>query len=157
MKTFQKLSFLVALACLISFSSCSKDDNKDPAKSDAEIIGSGIAWKLSTAKVAGFSVMSQIDDCLLDNVVTFNYTPSVKLGVLDSGPNKCSSTESQTVEFLWDYNESTKVLLVDADIIEVPGAEGNMIVESVASNELVISQNVSVSGITQKVIVTFVH
>jgi hypothetical protein len=141
------------LATLIS---CS-DDDPNPSKSDAELIGSGISWKLSTAKVGSFNVISQIDPCLQDNEVTFNYETAVKLGVLDAGPTKCSQTEPQTVNFIWDYNESTKILLVDTEIIEVPGAEGNMIVESVSANELVVSQNVSLSGITQKLVVTFVH
>ncbi|RAI87029.1 hypothetical protein [Algoriphagus yeomjeoni] len=156
MKLLLKINFLLALTCLFTLGSCS-DDDTDPAKSEAEIIGSGIAWKLSTAKVGIFNVISEIDACLQDNEVTFNYETSVKLGVLDAGPTKCSSTESQTVNFIWDYNESTKILLVDTEIIDVPGAEGNMIVESVSNNELVISQNISVSGFTQKLVVTFVH
>lgn len=156
MKSLFKINFLLALISLVTLGSCT-DDDSDPAKSDAEIIGSGIAWKLSTAKLGGFNVISQIEDCYQDNLVTFTYDSTIKLGVVDSGAMKCSSSEPQTIDFIWDYDESTKVLIVNTEIIEVPGAEGNMIVESVSNNELVISQNVSVSGLTQKVVVTFIH
>jgi hypothetical protein len=157
MKSLLKINFLLAIACFVVLGSCSSDDDNDPQKTDAELIGSGIAWKLSTAKLGSFNVISQIDACLQDNLVTFNYDPTIKLGVVDTGPTKCDPSESQTIDFIWDYDESTKVLIVNTEIVEVPGAEGNMKVESVSENELVISQNVSVSGLTQTVVVTFVN
>lgn len=157
MKTIHKLSFLVALTCLISLSSCSNNDDKDPVKSDAELIGSGIAWKLSKVTASGIDVVSLFDDCQLDNLVTFNYKTSVSTGVQDAGATKCDESEEQKVDFTWSYNESTKVLSVDTEIIEIPGGEGNFSVESVTANELVFSRNVSFSGITQKAIITLIH
>ncbi|MDR7128788.1 hypothetical protein J2X69_001120 [Algoriphagus sp. 4150] len=156
MKSLLKINFLMAFACLLILGSCS-DNDSDPPKTNAELIGSGIAWKLSTATASGISVISLIEPCLQDNLVTFHYETGVNTGVLDSGPTKCDDSELQTVNFIWDYNESTKVLTVDIDLIEVPRTEGDMIVESVGANELVVSQNISLSGFTQKVIVTFIH
>ena len=158
MKTFQKLSFLIALAGLISFSSCSNDDDKDPAKSDAEIIGSGIAWKFSTVTANGISVVSVIDACHLDNLVTFNYETPFNIGVVDAGATKCDSSAPQTTDFTWTYDETTKILSVDNAIIEVPGTTGDLNVVSVTPTKLVLSQNVSLPGFgTQEVLLTLVH
>ncbi len=157
MKSLFKFNLLVAFSSLVMLGSCS-DEDKDPNQTDAEIIGSGIPWKLSMATSNGVSVISFIDACLQDNLVTFNYETSISTGVVDSGATKCDNSEPQTVDFTWNYNESTKVLTVDTDIIEVPGTEGNLIVESVTSSQLVLSQNVVLPGFgTQKVLVTFVH
>lgn len=156
MKTFQKLSYLIAMASLIALASCG-DDDSDPVKSDAEIIGSGIPWKFSAATANGISVISLIEECHLDNLITFNYQTPTSTGVVDSGPTKCDDSQPQTVDFTWSYNESTKVLTVDTDLIEVPGAEGNLIVERVTPTELVLSQTISFSGISQEVLVTLVH
>jgi len=154
MKSLLKYNFLVAIACLTLLGSCS-DDDSDPPKTEAELIGSGIAWKLSTATANNISIVSLIDACLLDNLITFNYDN--KTGMVDSGGSKCDDSEPQTENFTWDYNQTTKVLTVDTDIIDVPGAASDLVLESVTSNELVLSQNVSLSGFTQEVIVTLVH
>lgn len=154
MKSFMKFNFFPLLFCLILLGSCS-DDDSEPAKTDAELIGSGIAWKLSSATANDVSIISLIDACILDNLITFNYDDNS--GVVDAGPSKCNDSEPQSSSFVWNYNEATKVLSVDKNILDVPGAEGNLLLESVTANELVVSQNVSFSGFTQKVIVTLVH
>ncbi len=154
MKSLFKFNFLLVLASIVLLGSCSEDDS-EPTKSDAELIGSGIAWKLSMATANDISVISLIDDCYRDNLITFNFDN--KTGVVDAGATKCDAADPQTENFVWDYNESTKVLSVDTNILDVPGAEGNLNLESVTSNQLVLSQNVTFSGFTQKVIVTLVH
>jgi hypothetical protein len=154
MKSLFKFNFLLVLASIVLLGSCS-DDDSEPAKTDAELIGSGIAWKLSSATANNISVISLIDACILDNMITFNYDN--KTGVVDAGPTKCNDAEPQTQDFIWDYNESTKVLTVDSPIIEVPGAVSDLVLESVTASELILSQTVSLSGFTQEVIVTLVH
>lgn len=157
MKPLFKFNFLVALVCLVMLGSCS-DEDTDPPKTDAELIGSGIAWKYNAITANGVSIASLIDACHLDNLITFNYETPVSTGVVDSGTTKCDDSQPQTVDFTWDYNESTKVLTTDTDLIEVPGSEGNLTVESVNSNQLVLSQNVALPGFgTQKVMLTLDH
>ncbi|PZX53261.1 lipocalin-like domain-containing protein [Algoriphagus chordae] len=156
MKTFHKLSYLLSLVCIVSFSSCHQDEDKDPVKSDAELIGSGIAWKFSTVTASGLDASSFIDECLLDNLITFTY--SSKTGVVDAGPIKCDESDPQTEEFTWRYNDSTKILSFDSDVIDIPGAASDLKVISVTSAELVLSQNVALPGFgTQEVIVTLIH
>jgi hypothetical protein len=140
---------------MISISSCS--DDTDPPKTEAELIGSGIAWKISTATANGFNVIPLIENCLLDNLVTFNFNTPTSTGVVDAGPTKCDAAEPQTVDFTWSYNETTKILTVDTEIIEVPGAQGELMVESVTSTELILTQSILFSGLTQKVTVTLIH
>ncbi|SFU04203.1 hypothetical protein SAMN04489724_3556 [Algoriphagus locisalis] len=158
MKTFHRLSFLFALASLVSFSSCTDGEDSDPPKSEAELIGSGVAWKFSTVTAAGIDAKAFIDDCHLDNLITFNYETPISIGVVDSGPTKCDDAAPQTSDFTWSYNETSKVLTIDTDLIEIPGASGDLNVESVSSSELVLSQSVALPGFgTQEVIVTLIH
>ena len=157
MKYLYKLSFLVALASLLTLGSCSEDEN-EPPKSDAELIGSGIAWKFSAVTAAGIDASSYIDDCYLDNLLTFNYQPPTNVGVVDSGATKCDDSAPQTTDFTWEYDESTKVLSVDTEVIEIPGAVGEIKVVSVSATQLVLSQSVSLPGFgTQEVVLTLVH
>lgn len=158
MKSLFKLNFLVALTCLVVLGSCSSDDDTDPPKTDAELIGSGIAWKFSTVTAAGIDARAFIDACHLDNLITFNFETNLKTGVVDSGATKCDDSSPQTEDFTWDYNESTKILSVNSDIIDIPGAAGDLKVVSVTSVELVLSQNVSIPNFgTQEVKLTLVH
>jgi hypothetical protein len=157
MKSFFKFNFLVAIACVVILGSCS-DDDSEPTKTDAELIGSGVAWKFSTVTASGIDASSFIDQCYLDNLITFNYAVGVKLGVVNAGATKCDASEPQTMGFTWDYNQSTKVLTVDIDIIDIPGAEGDLTVKNVSASELVLSQDVSLAGFgTQEVILTLIH
>lgn len=159
MKSLFKLNFLVALTCLVVLGSCSSDDDTDPPKTDAELIGSGIAWEFSkvTNPILG-DVSSFIDACHLDNLITFNFETNLKTGVVDSGATKCDDSSPQTEDFTWDYNESTKILSVNSDVIDIPGAAGDLKVVSITSVELVLSQNVSIPGFgTQEVKLTLVH
>ncbi|MEB2784663.1 hypothetical protein [Algoriphagus persicinus] len=158
MKSLFKLNFLVALTCLVMLGSCSSDDDTDPPKTDAELIGSGIAWKFSKVTAAGIDASAFIDACHLDNLITFNYETNLKTGVVDSGATKCDDSSPQTEDFTWDYNRTTKILSVDSDIIEIPGAAGDLKVVSVTSSELVLSQNVALPGFgTQEVKLTLIH
>ncbi|WP_339751452.1 lipocalin family protein [Algoriphagus aquimarinus] len=158
MKSLFKLNFLVALTCLVVLGSCSSDDDTDPPKTDAELIGSGITWKFSKVTAAGIDASAFIDACHLDNLITFNFQTNLKTGVVDSGATKCDSSSPQTEDFTWDYNESTKILSVNSDVIDIPGASGDLKVVSVTSIELVLSQNVSIPNFgIQEVKLTLVH
>tara|TARA_R110002020_G_scaffold243444_2_gene456940 strand:- start:2128 stop:2604 length:477 start_codon:yes stop_codon:yes gene_type:complete len=158
MKTVPNLSLLLSLVCIVSFSACHEDEDKDPVKSDAEIIGSGIAWKFSTVTTNGISVASLIDSCYLDNLVTFNYETPISMGVIDAGPTKCDDAAPQSTDFIWEYNETTRILSVDNAIIEVPGTSGDLKVVSVEPTKLVLSQLVTLPVFgSQEVLLTLIH
>ena len=71
---------------------------------------------------------------------------------------KCEESDPQTVEFAWDYDESTNVLTVNKEIIDVPGSGGEITVENVNATQLVLSQNIEVPGFgNQEVLLTLVH
>lgn len=156
MKSF-KINFLIALASIVMLGSCS-DDDTDPPKSEEEQIGSGVAWKLSTATANGISVTSLIPTCLMDDLITFNYASNGNTGVVDAGAVKCDESEPQTADFTWTFNDATDVLTVNTDLFEVPGATGDIKVMSITSSELVLSQSVAIPSFgTQEVMLTLVH
>lgn len=158
MKIFQKFYFLIAIAGMITLGSCSDDEDKDPPKSDEELIGSGVAWKFSNASAGGFPITSQIPECFLDNTITFNTSGSGNTGVVDSGAVKCDESEPQSGDFIWSYNESTQVLTVDTDLIDIPGATGDIKVVGVSEDTLVLAQTVDFAGLgSQEVTLTLVH
>ncbi|WP_192347702.1 lipocalin family protein [Algoriphagus sp. Y33] len=158
MKTFSKLPYLVMLASLITLGSCSEDDDKDPPKSATELIGSGEAWKFSSASAGGIPITSAIPACFLDNQITFDYNESGNTGVVDAGANKCSESEPQTADFEWSYSESTSILTVDTELLDIPGATGDIKVVSVTADTLVLTQSVAITGLgPQEVTLTLVH
>jgi len=156
MKFLLKLKFLVVFALLLTLMSCGNEDS-EPSKSDAELIGSGVAWKLSTLTANGSNLISLIDDCLLDNSFTFYYKAGGNTGLADEGPTKCNPSVSQTEEFTWTYSEATSILTLESDIIEVPGSDGALKVVSVSGSELVLSQNIKIVGMSQAVLLTLIH
>ncbi|UZD21056.1 lipocalin family protein [Algoriphagus halophytocola] len=158
MKIFQKLYFLFAIAGLLALGSCGDDEDQDPPKTDEELIGSGVAWKFSSASAGGFPITSQIPECFLDNTITFNTADSGNTGMVDAGPIKCDESEPQSGDFTWSYNEATMVLTVDTDLIDIPGATGDTKVVSVTENTLVLSQTVDFAGLgSQEVLLTLMN
>ncbi|WPR74387.1 lipocalin family protein [Algoriphagus sp. NG3] len=158
MKILNKLSVLAALLGLITMAACSDDKDKDPSKSDQELIGSGIAWKFGSATAGVVPIDGMIPECFKDNTITFNYNQSGNTGVVDAGASKCDESEPQSGNFVWTYNESTKVLSVDTDLLDIPGATGDIKVVSVSADNLVLTQDVALSGIgTQAITLTLRH
>jgi hypothetical protein len=156
MKFLLKLKFLVVFALLLTFLSCGNEE-PEPSKTDAELIGSGVAWKLSTLTANGSNWISLVDDCLLDNLFTFYYKTGGNTGLADQGPTKCNPSDSQTDEFTWTYSEATSILTLETDVIEVPGSDGALSVVRVSGSELVLSQNLKIAGISQVVLFTLIH
>lgn len=136
--------------------SCENEDQK-PTMTDEELIGSGVAWKISSATASGINIMSLIEECLLDNLITLNYNASGNTGILYAGKEKCSASEPQTTDFTWTYNEATAILSFNSNVIDLPGAEGQIEVLSISKSELIITQNIKLSGIQQDVVLTFRH
>jgi len=87
-------TIMVALLTLIlGFSSCEKDKDAEPNKSDI-IVGKN--WKMSAATISGQDVfMSFYDECERDNIVTFNKDGKYKEV---EGTTKCNSSDPDTYE-----------------------------------------------------------
>ena len=149
---------IILLSALFSFfllinSSCSKndDDNTPPAKTKTELIAKA-PWKFSDAKVGGISVAAFLQACQKDNSLAFI---AAGTGTADEGLTKCNVADPQTNAFTWSFQTSETVLFVSTPFFT--GGSSTFTIVSLTETELVVSQNITVSGTTQNAVITFVH
>lgn len=152
LKTMKKTFLFPFLAILILFlSSCTKNDDGDTSKPKSELIVSS-PWKFSKATVLGIDASSYFDACQKDNIATLKADGT---GTLDEGPTKCDSGSPQSVSFTWALTNNETTLQVSTVLFS--GGSNDFIVESISSTTLVLSQVLTISGISQRVVFTFVH
>jgi len=146
------LSFIFAFSLVLS-SSCSKDDddNTPAAKTKTELITKS-SWKFSDAKVGGVSVAAFLQPCQKDNILAFI---AAGTGTADEGALKCNVADPQTNPFTWSFQTSETVLFVSTPFFT--GGSSTFTIVSLTETELVVSQNITVSGTTQNAVITFVH
>ena len=147
---------LFAIALLITVQiipvACSKGANEAPAnKSRSELI-SKAPWKFSNATVGGSSVSAFLQACQKDNILTFVATGT---GTADEGFSKCNSADPQTNPFTWNFQTNETILFVSTPLFA--GGSSTFSIESLTETELVVSQNMTISGSTQHVVVSFIH
>ena len=137
---------------LVFNSGCSKNEDSSPAaKTKTELITKA-AWKFSDAKVSGVSVSSFLQTCQKDNILTFS---AAGTGIADEGATKCAPTDVQANPFTWSFQTSETVLFVSTPFFA--GGSSTFTIVSLTDTELVVSQNITVSGATQNAVITFVH
>jgi hypothetical protein len=146
----KNISLIAVCSFLISFAACKKSDTPAP-KTKTELIASG-TWKFSNAKVGGTDVSAFLQSCQKDNTITF---VAAGTGTADEGPTKCNSGDPQTTPFTWSFASGETQLTVSTVLFT--GGSNTFTVVSITATELVLSQNITVSGTTQNAVVTFVH
>ena len=151
MKRLNLAAFLV-LSMSVFFGACSKSDSSTPPKTKTQLLTQA-SWKFSNAKVNGADVSSLIQACQKDNILTFSSTGGS--GTLDEGPSKCNSTDPQTTPFTWSFMTNETVLHVST--VFFTGGSSDFTIVSLTETELVVSQNINISGTTQTAVVTFIH
>jgi len=149
-RQFNTLAILVTFSLLI-FTGCSKDDTAPPAKTNTELISTG-TWKFSAATVGVTDVSGFLQPCQKDNIITF---AAAGTGTLDEGPLKCNGSDPQTSPFTWNFLSSETQLFVSATLFT--GGSSTFTIVSLTATQLVLSQNINVSGTTQNAVVTFIH
>jgi len=150
----KRLISLISLLILVAIlhNSCSKEDNTPPAaKTKTELITKS-SWKFSDAKVGGTSVAALLQTCQKDNVLTFL---SAGTGTADEGATKCNSSDAQTSPYTWSFQSSETILFVSTPFFT--GGSSSFTIVSLTDTELVVSQNITVSGSTQNAVITFIH
>lgn len=151
-KTMKTKFLLPAIVLvLLMTTSCTKKNDGDTSKPKSELIVSS-PWKFSTATVLGIDASAYFDACQKDNVATLRADGS---GTLDEGPTKCDSGAPQNISFNWSLTNNETTLQVSTVLFS--GGSNDFTVESISSTTLVLSQVVSVSGISQRVVFTFIH
>ncbi len=148
------LSYVIAgftsLSLLIV--SCKKNDSTNPTpKTKTDLLAQG-SWKFSKATVGGADASSFLETCKKDNIATF---AAAGTGTLDEGATKCNAADPQTAPFTWNFKTNETELFIST--ILFTGGNSTFILVSLSETELVLSQNITVSGSTQNAVVTFVH
>lgn len=147
------LAAVLFSALQILNTSCSKD-NDDPApagKTKTELLVKS-SWKFSDAKVGGASVAAFLQACQKDNVATFVASGT---GTADEGLTKCNGADPQTTPFTWNFQTNETILFVSTPLFT--GGSSSFTIVSLTETELVVSQNMTISGSTQNVVITFIH
>jgi len=149
-KQFYSLA-IPALFSLLIFTSCSKNDPAPALKTKTELLTSS-SWKFSAATVGGTDVSGFLQACQKDNILTF--TPA-GTGTLDEGPTKCNGSDPQTNPFTWNFLTNETQLFISATLFT--GGSSTFTLVTLSATQLVLSQNITVSGSTQNAVVTFIH
>ncbi len=147
-----KSHFLILLFfSVVTFTACEKNNDDNQPKTKTELI-SRANWKLASATVSGVDVTASIPGCQKDNTLAFAANGS---GTSDEGATKCSSTDPQSSTFTWSFQNNETTLFISSPILSGGGNTFNIM--SLTESELVLSQNVTISGIMQNAVVRFVH
>jgi len=127
--------------------------NKDPVhvKTNTELITQS-TWKFDNAKVGGTDVSAFVQACQKDNIITFVSTGS---GTLDEGASKCNSGDPQTTPFTWNFATNETALHISAMLFT--GGSSDFTIVALSETQLVLSQNITISGTTQNAVITFKH
>ena len=151
----QKRMFSYALLILVSVAviiACKKSsDNNNTTKTKTQLITSA-TWKFDNAKVAGADISAFLDACDKDNTVTFTSNGS---GTADEGATKCDAADPQSVPFTWTFENNETTLQASAPLF--PGGNGTFTIITLNDTQLVVSQDIDVSGSSQNAVITMKH
>jgi hypothetical protein len=150
LKQLQLTSSIIVLAFLF-ITGCKKDSTPAPAKTKTQLLTQS-TWKFSNATVGGSDVSAFLQTCQKDNTLTF---AAAGTGTIDEGATKCNAADPQTNPFMWNFQSSETVLFVSATLFT--GGSSTFTLVSLTETQLMVSQNVTVSGTTQNAVVTFIH
>ncbi len=148
-----KPTILKIAIALILFSAalqaCKKSSS--PAKTKTDLL-TQTTWKFSAATVGGSDVSAFLQSCQKDNILTFQSSGN---GSVDEGPSKCNSGDPQTNPFTWAFQSSETMLHISTVLFT--GGSSDFTLVSLTETQLVVSQDITISGSTQNAVVTFIH
>ncbi|HZI53324.1 MAG TPA: lipocalin family protein [Chitinophagaceae bacterium] len=146
------LSVIILSLLMFANTSCSKDDDDNPApKTKTELITAG-TWKFSDAKVNGASVASFLQTCQKDNILSFL---AAGTGTAAEGATKCNASDPDSNPFDWSFQTNETVLFVSTPFFT--GGSTTFTIVSLTETQLVLSQTITLSGIPQNAEITFIH
>jgi hypothetical protein len=145
----QLLTLSILALLVFGFTSCEKDKDDTPEKTNTELLSQG-SWELQSATWSGQDALTFIDDCKEDNVITANADGS---GNIDESAEVCNPSEAGP--FTWTFENSETEL--DISAVLVPGGATTFDIITLNETTLVISQDFTFGPVTAPVILTFVH
>jgi hypothetical protein len=150
-KRIQTLICCAVFTSLLFISCDKKDDDTASGKTKTELLSTS-TWKFSGATVAGTDASPFLQTCQKDNILTF---VSNGTGSLDEGTTKCNTGDAQTNPFTWAFQNNEAVIYVSTTLFTGGSNTFNLI--SLTETQLIVSQNITISGSTQNAVVTFIH
>lgn len=155
--SFFRFYFIAVLITILV--GCDKESDAPVAKTEAQLIGSGKAWKFSKATSGGVDVSALVDACLKDNLITMNDASPTKTGNLNEGALKCNASDPQQVDFTWTFDGGTKLLTISSagGVPILPGGSNVFTLVSVSETQMVLAQNITYMGSTQMAQATLIH
>jgi len=113
-------------------------------------------WRFQSATATGFGDVSAfLQTCQKDNILTFAGTAGTGTGTIDEGASKCNAGDPQTSPFTWNFLTNETQLFVSAVLFSSGSSTFNVV--TISATQLVLSQQITVSGIPTTVTVTFIH
>ncbi len=109
-------------------------------------------WKFSSATVGGSDVSAFLQTCQKDNILTFTITGT---GTLNEGATKCNPGDPQTSPFTWNFQSGETILFISTPLFT--GGSSTFTLVSLTATQMVLSQIITVGGIPQTAVVTFIH
>ena len=147
----QIVSIITGLTLLLFLLPGCKKENSPAPKTKTDLIVQG-SWKFSSATVGGTDVSAFLQSCQKDNTMAF---ASAGTGTADEGLTKCNSGDPQTNPFTWNFQNEETILFISATLFT--GGNSTFSLVTLTDNQLVVSQDITVSGTTQNAVVTFIH
>jgi hypothetical protein len=141
----------VTLSAVVFFTDCSKSSDNSTQKTKTEFLTQS-SWKFDNAKVGGTDISAFLQTCQKDNIIVF---ASAGTGTLDEGATRCNQNDPQTIAFTWNFASNETILHISTMLFT--GGSSDFTIVSLTDTQLVLSQNITVSGISQTVIMTFKH
>jgi hypothetical protein len=141
----------ITLSTIICLIACSKSSDDSTPKTKTELLTQS-SWKFDNAKVGGIDVSGLLQTCQKDNVYVF---AAAGTGTLDEGAAKCDQGDPQTISFNWNFESNETILNVSTALIA--GGGNKFTIVSLTETQLVVSQNITISGSSQTAVVTFIH
>jgi Lipocalin-like domain len=154
MKKHYLALFICFIAVLSFLPGCGKDNDPAPPapKTKTQLISQS-TWRFSSATVGGLDASAFLQACQKDNTLAF---VAAGTGTLDEGASKCNpTTDPQTSPFTWSFQSSESMLIVSATLFT--GGSSTFTLVSLNETQLVLSQVITLGGIPQTAIVTFIH
>ena len=145
------LNLILAVSTIFILGSCSKSSDNSSPKTKTELLTQA-SWKFKGATVGGVDVSGLLQACQKDNIYTF---AAGGTGTYDEGPTKCGTSDPQTVSFTWNFSDNEATLNVSQALIAGGGNKFSIV--SLTETQLVVSQNITFSGMSQTAVVTFEH
>ena len=149
----KKHSFLLiaGFALLLFLLPGCKKGNSPAPKTNTDLLVQA-SWKFSSATVGGTDVSAFLQACQKDNILAF---ASAGTGTVDEGPVMCNSGDIQINPFTWSFQSGETVLFISATLFT--GGNSTFTLVTLTETQLVVSQNITVSGSSQNAVVTFIH